>query len=503
MKFWLKRALDLKDDERAFHDGLHPDVARVLHGKHILLWQQMLESIGYEDMGVVKEFATGTPLVGESEVTGLWPRKFKPASMTAADLGTIAAAQRPLLTFQSFEFMDHDVLEPVWLQTQEEAAAGEIEGPFRLEQVPSSYPLSRRFGIKQSSKIRCVDDFTQSSINACAQTCESPKPRTVDILCSMCLGLMGVSDGDTAWQARSFDLKRAYGQCAIHPDHAHHSFIAVADPNTRQVKCFKMRTLPFGSVMSVHSFLRVAHSLWAILVSIFQVYISNYFDDFVAIAASVETQTVTAAVGMAFKTLGWIFAETGEAPPFSSLAAALGVTLDVSLLSSGTVTVDNTPNRKLEISAAIQPVLDTGVLMRHEALKLRGRRQFVAGQIFGRMARRCLAIVRQHAYGDNGPNISNDARLALHLFHQLINMDAPRTLSLTQCATWFLFTDASYEPQQESSVAGLGAVLVDQLGRRCSFFSIFLDVELLQKLKTTNKKTIIFECELLAIFVAM
>ena len=88
--------MDLKNDERDFHDRLHPDVAKVLYGKRILLWQQMLESIGYEDMGVLKKFATGTPLVGKSEVTGLWPRKFKPASMTATDLGTIAAAQRPL-----------------------------------------------------------------------------------------------------------------------------------------------------------------------------------------------------------------------------------------------------------------------------------------------------------------------------------------------------------------------------------------------------------------------
>lgn len=80
MKFWPQRAMDLKNDERDFHDRLHPDVAKVLHGKRSLLWQQMLESIEYEDMGVVKEFAKGTPLVGGSEVTGLWPRKFKPAS---------------------------------------------------------------------------------------------------------------------------------------------------------------------------------------------------------------------------------------------------------------------------------------------------------------------------------------------------------------------------------------------------------------------------------------
>ena len=64
--------------------------------------------------------------------------------------------------------------------------------------------------------------------------------------------------------------------------------------------------------MSAHSFLRIAHSLWAILVSIFEVFISNYFDYFVAIATASETQSVTAAVTSTFKMLGWIFAETGD-----------------------------------------------------------------------------------------------------------------------------------------------------------------------------------------------
>ena len=137
------------------------------------------------------------------------------------------------------------------------------------------------------------------------------------------------------WRARSFDLKRAYRQCAIHPDHAHHSFIAVADPGIRQVKCSRMvaLALPFGSVMSVHAFLRSAHSLWAILVSIFSVFISNYFDDFVAIATMDETSSATTAVTATFRMLGWTFAETGgKAPPFAAVVTALGVTFDVSLL---------------------------------------------------------------------------------------------------------------------------------------------------------------------------
>ena len=175
--------------------------------------------------------------------------------------------------------MDEDTLNAVWNQTLDEVEAGELSGPYHVEQVPQEYPLSKRFGIKQSSKVRCVDEFTQSSINACAQTCESPKPHTVDILRSMCLALMKVANGKFYLEERSFDLKRAYRQCAIHPD---------------------------------HSFLRISHSLWAILVSIFGVFVSNYFDDFVALATSCETTSVTTAVTLTFKMLGWIFAETGD-----------------------------------------------------------------------------------------------------------------------------------------------------------------------------------------------
>ena len=417
VKFWLKRAMELKGDESEFHSNLDPAVASVLRGKRILLWKQMLESIEYEDMDVVNEFVSGTKLVGEAQSTGLWPKKFKPASLTESDLSHIAKSQRSVLNYKSFEFMDDETLNAVWNQTLDEVEAGELSGPYEVEQVPQEYPLSRRFGIKQSSKVRCVDDFTQSSINACAQTCESPKPHTVDILCSMCLALMKVATRDSTWEARSFDLKRAYRQCAIHPEHSKYSYIAVAHPAEKRIKCFKMKALPFGSVMSVHSFLRLSHSLWAIMVSIFGVFISNYFDDFVALATSCETTSVTAAVTLTFKMLGWIFAETGDkAPPFASVVAALGVTIDVSLLHRGRVRIDNTESRKAEIAAAIAQILDTGTLIRPDALRLRGRLQFVAGQIFGRIAKRSLALITKHAYGECGPTISDETRHALKLF---------------------------------------------------------------------------------------
>jgi hypothetical protein len=36
---------------------------------------------------------------------------------------------------------------------------------------------------------------------------------------------------------------------------------------------------------------------------------------------------------------------------------------------------------------------------------------------------------------------------------------------------WFIFTDASHEPSAEKVTAGIGAVLVNSLGEKVSFFS--------------------------------
>ena len=155
-KFWLKKALELKKDEADLHSQMNPSVAAVLKGKRILLWKNMLEYIDYEDMGVVTEMTEGAKLVGESDLTGLWPKKFKPASMTVEDLASVSTAQRSSLTFASFGFMEEDILEAVWSQTLDEVAAGELSGPFDVDAVPAEYPLSKRFGIRQSAKVRCV-----------------------------------------------------------------------------------------------------------------------------------------------------------------------------------------------------------------------------------------------------------------------------------------------------------------------------------------------------------
>ena len=65
-----------------------------------------------------------------------------------------------------------------------------------LQDVPADCPLSRRFGIQQGQKVRCIDDFSRSSVHKSVQTCESPKPHTIDVFAAMCVHLMSMLFGD-------------------------------------------------------------------------------------------------------------------------------------------------------------------------------------------------------------------------------------------------------------------------------------------------------------------
>ena len=493
LKFWLKRLLELRHDEKLFHETIQCDVERVICDKKILIWKEMLMSINYSDMG-------GTRLTGEAPATGLWPARFTPATMTDDQVRQFAHDQRAAMSYTSVVFFEEDIARAVWDQTLEEAERSEIEGPFELSQVPPHCPLSKRFGVKQGTKIRCVDDFSASSINAAAQTTESPKPHNLDVIAGLLIALMRRNHDVHEWQVRSFDLKSAYRQCAISPEFKDFSWIVVGDPNSRRLKAFKMCALPFGSLRSVHSFLRVANSLWAILTSCFLVMGTNYFDDFVTFADSREAASVDHTVKAVFRMLGRRYAADGpKAPPFSSRTTALGVHINVCELHKGTVLVDNTQARKSELSDCIEKAVGSGCLPRAEALRLRGRMQLAAGQLFGRVARRCLSAVTFHAYFSESANLRQDTICAMNRYKTLLNMQIPRQLTSGHATAWYLYTDACFEPDASEPFSGIGAVLVDSDGRRVRFFSQKLDPVFLERVNVTKRKTIIFECEFLAI----
>ena len=502
--FWVGRAKDLAAQEEKFHSSLHPHVASVLKGKRLLLMREMMQSIQYEDMDVFEEFTQGTMLVGSSPISGLWPLKFSPATMTLADLDASACKERDILG-RGKPVGDHDeeLAQSVWQQTMDETKTGALVGPLDLESVPCNTPLSRRFGIRQGGKIRCVDDFSRSGVNACCCTSESPKPHTVDVIAALCMSLATLSSS-RQWLARSFDLKQAYRQCAVHPASEQYAHIIVYCPSTKKNMVFVMRALPFGSVRSVHSFLRLSSCLVAIAASEFSIPVTSYFDDFITVCEKEEVHSVSGCMAGLFKLLGWKFAEHGDkAQPFAETVAALGVSVNVSNMHQGLVTIDNTAGRKNDIAAYIDEVIKTGSLSKMDALRLRGRMQFAAGQIFGRLAKKVLAVITGHAYGSHSSRVSPEVVSSLALYRDLLKVDVPRELRVGSGKSFILFTDASFEPDHPEWQAGLGGVLCTSDGAIVQFFSVHMPPQLREKLNVSKKKKIIFELEFFTIWCAL
>ena len=449
------------------------------------------------------EFVEGTDLVGCVERTGLWPARFQPASISVDELCNIATMERNGIHDQFQRGGSDEFSETVWSKTLEEVQSGALEGPIPLVDIAPDVPLSRRFGIQQGHKIRCIDDFSRSSVNATVQSCESPKPHTLDVFAAMCIQTMTEVETDSPWVGRTFDLVGAYRQCAVRPSSQKFAHIVVRCPLTSEIFGFRMRALPFGAIRSVHAFLRFSHSLWYVLVKDLLILTTNYFDDFVSIAASKEASSVQSCMHMFFKLVGWQFAEVGEkAPEFAELFSALGVSINVSQFHRGLVMVGNTESRRKELVELLEALIETQVLHKAEALRLRGRLQFAAGNVFGRIARASLAVITQHAYHSHSPRLDQKAILALTLHRSLLLDGRPRELKPARGRPWFVQTDACYEPDGDSVFAGIGAVLFNENGRPVRFFSQRLDADLLQQMNPEARKTAIYECEFFALFCA-
>ena len=504
IKQWMEWATELAQQEEELKASMHVDVKTILSQKKIKLWERLLCDGNYADLGVVQEFVQGTSLVGEVEQCGLWPAKFSPALITESELLEISERDKTAVLERIASSSNPITDDAVWEKTMAELGRGWLKGPLLAAEVPNHCPLSRRFGVVQGQKVRCVDDYTRSSVNLAVQVTESPKPHTVDVLASLMVETMTECVGGEPWAARTFDLKDAYRQCAVCPSSSKFAHIAVKNPKDGGSSIFRMLALPFGSIKSVHSFLRVAHSLWFILVAHLDILVTNYFDDFVVVCRESEASHLTSVINAVFKLLGWDFAEEGpKAPAFASSALALGVRLDVSSMHLGKVWIDNTESRKNDLSSCIREVLRTGDLNTAEALRLRGRMQFTSGQLFGRLSRSTLNKVTHHAYRSCKSKTSSDLQLSLSLYDKFLVSGQPRLVSAGMTDTWFIFTDASYEIEEGVPTAGFGGVLVDPAGTCLAHFGFVLRGDDLNRLNPNVKQTIIHECEFLAVAITM
>ena len=103
-------------------------------------------------------------------------------------------------------------------------------------------------------------------VNASVTQVEGVTVHTVDHIASMVpLWMRCASQRGVKMKAKCWDLSDAYKQLPLSDNaHDHDAFLAVHDPDVNGPLVYQQRVLPFGSIASVTSFLRLSLAIWAL-----------------------------------------------------------------------------------------------------------------------------------------------------------------------------------------------------------------------------------------------
>ena len=115
--------------------------------------------------------------------------------------------------------------------------------------------------------------------------------------------------------------------------------IAVPIPGKKSCKVYGLDSLPFGATGSVAGFLRVSTALFHIMTFGLQVWTGVFFDDFPVISRSDIATSTEQHVALLLDMLGLRFSKEGKWVPFSNQMSVLGVVLDTSNFSNGSVSL--------------------------------------------------------------------------------------------------------------------------------------------------------------------
>ena len=248
-KKYVKRAAELTEEEEALRAKMPPHVLQLVGNKRLALWREILLDYGYPDTSIVDDIAAGFKLSGWMPRSNVFKTRTKRPSMSLTTLQALAKALNSS-TYRNMEVRQDTELEAAtWEETVEEVNKGWVwfdEG----EDTTACKFIGRRFGIKQSSKVRVIDDCSCCGLNWTVGLHEKFQVQSIDILASIVAEAFKSSPGGClpSILGRCYDLKSAYKQFAVHPGDRSHLRMAVRSPVDGMVKLIGFNALPFGAV---------------------------------------------------------------------------------------------------------------------------------------------------------------------------------------------------------------------------------------------------------------
>ena len=394
---WTNRAAALTEAERKLKSEMPQHLSRLMKNKRLLLFQEMLESVGYPDRNLVRDISRGFRLTGWQEQTKVFPSCVKWPQFDLETLKKMAPGLNKVILSQLAQENDDDeTVVHTWNKTLEEVELGYI---WRDDNPDFQHALlAKRFGLVQrAGKLRVIDDCSVGGINSTLGTVEKYRIHAIDecgAYLAFMLDLQASRGAEVDLRGRTFDMKAAYKQYGIDETEREHIRLAVRNPVDHNICLFGINSLPFGATGSVGGFLRISMAVWYLGLSIFKLPWTAYFDDFTVFSRSDLEVNTTKTVCHLFDLLGIDFAREGDkAGAFDVCFKSLGVEIRLGQFASGAVSLGHTKERCEELRAVLGEVLQAGCLSPKQAMSLRGRMHWFESFSFGRVANSAVKVI--------------------------------------------------------------------------------------------------------------
>ena len=463
-------AKQLEEKERDLHLNLSSSMQKVLDGKKLLLWKQLLIKYGYDDLAVCDFMFKGVPLVGNHDTPKCYPELLKPATLTEEDLQSSAVWRRRAI-LSRVHHSDPEHINHLLEATQEELDLGFLEGPFYSEQEVTGFlgrddwSVIRRFVLVQGAemKLRPIDDCLEAQLNCAFSSTSYLKLQDVDYVAGLALRLAGAVHGGSQvsgsgmWLGKCLDLSKAYKQMAIAPEHRYLAVIFFHD-HQGAPRFYVSNSLMFGATAAVYAFNRLSRSLWFLLNRMMLIPCGVFYDDFPMFSPSEIAEDADLSASALLDLLGWRHARTGpKGRPFAEIFQVLGCQLDMKELPRGKIVLENKQGRLERIYSQLETIREQGQMTLHQSQVLHGLLRYSCGFFAGRHLQQvCMEIVQlgRLRHLQTGGRLEEFCLCA----KRALKSSKPKVLSATsEKRPILVFTDASWE----SGHGGLGAVVID------------------------------------------
>ena len=471
--------------------------------------RRLQDILNIEDKEVPDICLEGLPIIGHASCSPFFEEMEVPPTMSTSEFfGDME--ERSLRCIERVKFMAEKGSAPlakaIYEKTLKEVSQGTMSSAMSYMELKRKYNslfnVVPSFGLEQgldesgSPKYRRIDDHSACGNNAYSHRKQKVPMTMVDYVATL-LKYSARVLGDSHRLA-SEDMKSAYRQIAIRPDHVRFSITAVYDPDAKCVNLHEIYGQPFGAGHAVPNFCRVAEWLCRCIRRLFKSSLDHFFDDFFVVEPTATIAISTFCIRESFKLLGFSLDPDKSQPP-SEVAAVLGVLFNTESLSSQKVLrVQAKPSRVRNLELMIHQVLESNSLSASQAASLVGKFNFLCSTLFGKVGRCATLPLRQRQYSKHDKLFVTDAiRTSLLVMKELLKTSPHREIALEEVPPHILYTDASDVPGRSPQQV-LGAYLWDPLSRTQHYSSVPVPDKLL--LAWQQRKSYMGQLEILAAY---